>query len=722
MNTIKVSVSRSFLGILILTVSLGLILVASVQQSAEELYEAAIFKKDADGDMEGAIKIFREIVERFSNNVGIAAKAQLQIGICYEKLGQKNVKEAQEAFQKVVDKYPSQTEAVKIAKEKLSRILKAKAVIEEGEKEFTLRKVWTGFEVDGLGKISPNGRYLAYTDWDTGDLAVLELATGKKRRLTNKGSWIKSREFALFLAWSPDSRQIAYNWWDEPNYIDIRIIPIDGDKPRTIYNLKEPHKGLIMVYGWSPDGKTILGLKWEGQEKGHIVLISVTDGSEHDLKALDLKRVRYNQIINMTFSPDGNYIVYDLPIEGDNSNRDIFLFSIKDKREIPLVKHPAQDILLGWTPNGENILFTSDRREMSDVWMLPVKEGSPSGASELLRKGIGEITPQGFVPDGSFYYMTSNQIENVYIATLSPETGKVKSPPKSPIKHIGKSTQSPAYSPNGKSLAYVSVRGTSGNIRYVLCIRSLETGRDREFHPEIFHFRPLKWSPDGRYILTRSNDKEDRSGHSLIYKIDTETGDVTAVLRCKDSRLNQRINSIDWASDGTAIFYVRSDRTKNICQLLVRDLDSGEEKELYRTSTREKRFNMSLSPDRKWFAVVQGEGKLKVIPVEGGEPHDLYSIPEGKGSSPTLPAWTADGRYIIFPMMQQTGVGQKNSFRRSLWRISIEGGEPQKMGLAMSRFWHISAHPDGQQLAFSSYGPTQPMPELWVMENFLPKK
>jgi hypothetical protein len=72
-------------------------------------------------------------------------------------------------------------------------------------------------------------------------------------------------------------------------------------------------------------------------------------------------------------------------------------------------------------------------------------------------------------------------------------------------------------------------------------------------------------------------------------------------------------------------------------------------------------------------------------------------------------------------MIRQTGVGQKTSFRRSLWRISIEGGEPQKMGLAMARFWDISAHPDGQQLAFSSYGPTQPMPELWVMENFLPK-
>ena len=50
-------------------------------------------------------------------------------------------------------------------------------------------------DVDGAA-ISPDGRFLTYTDWSTGDLALQDLKTGEKRHLTNKGSWEKSSEFA----------------------------------------------------------------------------------------------------------------------------------------------------------------------------------------------------------------------------------------------------------------------------------------------------------------------------------------------------------------------------------------------------------------------------------------------------------------------------------------------------------------------------------------------
>jgi tetratricopeptide (TPR) repeat protein len=194
MNKFKVSISRSFLGVFLLTASLGLILMASAQQSAEELYEAAVFKKDADGDMEGAIKIFREIVERFPSNVEIAAKAQLQIGICYEKLGQKTIEQAKEAFQKVIDNFPTQSEEVKIAREKLSIILGAKKNTGKEAAEFKIRKV-----ASQRGNISPDGRFLSFADWSTGngELAVMEIATGEKRCLTHKAPGDESWHFLI---------------------------------------------------------------------------------------------------------------------------------------------------------------------------------------------------------------------------------------------------------------------------------------------------------------------------------------------------------------------------------------------------------------------------------------------------------------------------------------------------------------------------------------------
>jgi hypothetical protein len=40
----------------------------------------------------------------------------------------------------------------------------------------------------------------------------------------------------------------------------------------------------------------------------------------------------------------------------------------------------------------------------------------------------------------------------------------------------------------------------------------------------------------------------------------------------------------------------------------------------------------------------------------------------------------------------------------------------------MYHFYHLSVHPDGEYLAFGSLGPDLVEPELWVMENFLPKE
>jgi len=146
------------------------------QESAEELYEAALFKKEAEGDLQGAIQLFLKITTKFSENRKVAAKAQLQIGMCYEKLG---LREAQKAYQKVIDTYPEQTEEVMMAKEKLSVILKAQAGLDKGIRQFRMRKLWENLDVrmNNLSSVSPGGRYIAFTDRHKNNVAVLDLNT-----------------------------------------------------------------------------------------------------------------------------------------------------------------------------------------------------------------------------------------------------------------------------------------------------------------------------------------------------------------------------------------------------------------------------------------------------------------------------------------------------------------------------------------------------------------
>lgn len=60
------------------------------------------------------------------------------------------------------------------------------------------RADWTGPQVNFLGSPSPDGRRLSCADKASGDLALLELATGTLKRLTAKPAG--SREFAYFSA------------------------------------------------------------------------------------------------------------------------------------------------------------------------------------------------------------------------------------------------------------------------------------------------------------------------------------------------------------------------------------------------------------------------------------------------------------------------------------------------------------------------------------------
>ena len=64
----------------------------------------------------------------------------------------------------------------------------------------------------GQGNPSADGRLLSFVDWETGDVAVRDLTTGQNLRLTRKGSWSQSPEFAEWPKISPDGKKVVYSW------------------------------------------------------------------------------------------------------------------------------------------------------------------------------------------------------------------------------------------------------------------------------------------------------------------------------------------------------------------------------------------------------------------------------------------------------------------------------------------------------------------------------
>ncbi len=673
-------------------------------QNGHDQFQKALAKERGEGNLEEAIALYQKVIDE-TKDESLAAKAQLRIGICYEKLGRE---EARKAFQKVVDNYPSQTDTVKTAREKLALLQSGQVALEKGPSLTSLRLVWEGPDVELMGAASPDGRYICYTDWDTGDLAIHDIKTGEKRRLTGQTKWDGS--FVENSRWSPDGKRIAYTW-DMGVKAELRVVGLDGAKPRVLYQ----GKGYPSVMDWSPDGRQILGVLYLPNEEHSLFLLSVSDGSVGHLKKIKLPvTFGTGTAGHMRFSPDGRYIAFDYP-------NDIYLLSADGELEHPLVQHPANDWLLGWTPDGKSILFTSDRSGAIDAWIQPVREGRPAGEPELIRKDVGAISPLGFTRDGAFFYGHGKDMRKVYVATIDQKDGNLSaSYQKLELPYEGHN-HTAEYSPDEKRLAFVrdSMPPKSGSNS--LCIFSLEMRDETTFALDLTRVHSLTWAPDGSSIMVWGNDER----RAFIGLVDIRTGEIEEIFPSDQDPIEEMLLSPAMSPDGRIVYCVRvADATEAepSISIIAKDLTSGRTWDVH---TMEAPVNLpiiSVSPDAKWLAVLEcpmgmeapKEKILKVISTEDGDGRELCRFASAH-NGPDQPRWSANGRYIFFADIH---AGEEEKW--DIWYVPVEGGEPRKLGLAVHRLWSFSPHPDGRHIAFDSFGPTLHGPEVWVMENFLP--
>lgn len=690
---------------------LALALSGTAQQSAEQLFKTGLYEEEVGGDLQKAIGIYQDLLKRFPASREVAAKAQLHIGLCYEKLG---TTEAAKAFQKVVDNYPEQSDAVREARRKLALLLNARAVIEKGAPEFKLRQVWAGAGADTEGSVTLDGRYLSFVDWETGDLAVRDLASGTNRRLTNKGTWEQSPEFAMLSKWSPDSRRIVYQWYGKDDILELRVHDAKDGSVRTIQRNKSAYDW-SQACDWAPDGRRVLTVVYldttatKGRET-KLAFISVEDGSMESLKGhFETLAASATLPKGFAISPDGSCIAYDAPPSDEEAGKhDIYLISLKDGTEKRFVEHPVNDEVVAWTPDGKGLLFTSDRMGTTDLWLQTVSEGTAQTPPRLIKSGIGVIGAIGMTSRGDLYYGSGGSPHDIYVADLGLASPGARAAVKKLALPFQGQNYFPDYSPDGKLIAYLSrPRGRGPAIGLV----SPETGRVTELAFRMPSTLIPRWIPPGsRTLSIVTTDKE---GQKVIYKVDVQTGEAVPI----GPPIDRDLSSSDrpaWAPDGKRMFFTAGARSEEARYVYVFDVETGQYERL--AGTPDDAHYLAISPDGKWLALLNSQGSrvLRTMSTAGGEPRVVHRFEHKDGTMISI-AWGADGRSIYFPKLRDP---DKNIF--DIYKVSVDGGNAEKIDLGLYWIRSLTASPDGRSITFSSLGEAPEPYQVWVMENFLP--
>jgi Tol biopolymer transport system component len=516
-----------------------------------------------------------------------------------------------------------------------------------------------------------------------GDVFQFEIASGQKSQTKNKGKWNDTDAESICQVLSPDGKLFAYDSYTKDWTPQLIVRNLDGSETRILHCEKDFY---FYPYDWSPDEKFILGLLLKN-ETNALTLISTIDTSVHILRNIPSGLSMFDKAC---FSPDGKYIAFSYIRNSNPPHGDIFLMPSNGNDEIVIAGHPSEDRLIGWTPDGKNLLFRSDRSGTWDIWTARITNGKQEGEPEMLKKDFGYYSAiLGIAPNGSVYYRTETPSGGLYKGEIDLESGKVIS---TPVRITTRYTGAPfdlTWSPDGRFLLYLSRRGGIAPGSNILTIRTDETGEERFLSPDLRFVNQISWAPDGRSILAIGITEKETG----IYRIDTETS-ATKILTSGYKFIPKL------CPDGKTLVFLKG----GAMTISTLNLETGKESDVTKAA-----WSYDISPDGKNVAF-NLNNIVKTISLSGGEPRVI---------SDSLALyyrmkWTNDGRYIIV-----RASGNDNNENSRIYRFPAQGGIPLKLDISVPRMVAFALHPDNRHFVYSTREESKS--ELWVMKNFLPK-
>jgi len=493
----------------ILVLALGFAATAATQQTADELYQAALYQEEVQGDLQNAITIYQRILSEHASNRAVAAKAQLHVGICYETLG---LQEARQAYQRVVANYGDQADVVSQARARLVALRPAPA---EGRGPVA-RRLLSGDDTHINNLItmmpSPDGRHVAYVDLQQGGMYVRDLASGAVEQLRPGMPTV----WNWSPVWSPDGTRLAFQEISfETGVESIKILDVASGTVTVIPATEESYTGGqaggLSPVAWSRDGRFLLYRS--GINGGQVGIVPV-GGGERTVLAEGVSSSG-----GAGFSPDGRYVTY---AAGMGGSKQVFVQPSSGGARRQITDEPGGNASPLWSPDGRAIAY----QRPDGIWVVPVTNGDVAGTPRLAFASTVSRTAVAWTEPGGLYLTTYNDQLLPYRLAVDPATGAPSGaaeelahhPPSTRIVQVGPNNHF-AWSPDRQRIAFagweldgqVAVYAADGN---AIVSHTVAGPGER--------ILDLWWSEDGREILYVSSTAEGRT----VVALDPATGKV----------------------------------------------------------------------------------------------------------------------------------------------------------------------------------------------------
>jgi len=655
---------------------------ALAADAGAELFQKAVTEERAAGNLEEAINLYQRVAKEFASDRALAAKALVQEGRCYEKLGQDK---AVKLYEQVARDFSDQREPAAQARVRLAALRQdghaaAPATMTQRRIEITYPNVGPG---------DTDGRRVVYEDRATGELIYGDIAGNSKRvifkaKLDDLPGWSPSKDFSMvFLNFSPKPGRP----------LTLAVVNTDGTGYHEIARLEaRPYSWPT----WSWDSRYLLyAQSKDGMSR--LLRISVADGQTREL--LSLKAAKVTAV---NFSPDGRLVAYQaqpssvadpvsqifvMPAEGGAAQ---MVYEERLTSMLPSLK------LLDWTADGRYLAIASERTGKGALHLLPIKDGKSAGAPVFVR--VGDFEEGATTAAGGLIYRSVEPggAWAVYVASLDangrPGGWKNLDLPLGNMLNPG-----PQFSGDGNQIVYSAqyqdVGQTGGeSIR----LRNLSTGGDREIYHAL-GYTHCTWAVQQPKLFCAENEM----GKTDIFSIAADSGRVERLHTLPGSPLFGPLSS----RDDQALYMFRGDFVKE-GELLRWEIATQRETVLERFPA--GAYGL-VSLDERWVVEVDEHRNLKIRPTAGGDWKPLLSDPHAGHFNVT-----PDGNWLLYHTVDSAG-------KHGLYRVATAGGEPERLGDFPTNTPDGSLYisPDGRKVMVAA-GEYDTVYELWSLENFVP--